>query len=73
MPEKLIIKVMELPPEFYPKTKEKITHLYYFISNITTGEDNKLRNLIKEGLDKDLFSKVTKKPDKGMLHWIFNE
>jgi len=72
MPGKLKITVMELPIEFYPETREKITHFRDFISNITTGEDNRLRNLIKEELDKDLFSKVTKTPNKGRLHWIFN-
>ena len=62
MPGKLKITVMELPIEFYPETREKITHFRDFISNITTGEDNRLRNLINEELDKDLFSKVTKTP-----------
>ena len=59
----------------HPKSKDRINKLHDSLYAVTYGmqdTDKRLRNLIKDGLDKDLFRKVTKQPDKGMLGWIFD-
>jgi hypothetical protein len=71
LPRELRSKELQTPHRI---SKDRIMCLWEFLHRIIYGaqeKGNRLRNLIKD-LDKDLFAKVTKQPDYGMLQWIFD-